>query len=130
MQVKRFQATGRRKEAVARVEIRPGSGEFMVNKRVLNNYFPREVLQMQVRQPLVLTSTLSKIDIKANVKGGGVAGQAGAVCHGIARALLKYDPNFKLTLKKGRFLTRDPRMKERKKPGQKGARARFQWTKR
>ena len=130
VQVKRFTATGRRKEAVARVEIKPGSGEFKVNKRILNNYFPREVLQMQVRQPLILTDTLSKIDIRANVSGGGVAGQAGAVCHGIARALLKYDPNFKQALRKAHFLTRDPRMKERKKPGQKGARARFQWTKR
>ncbi|MFH2137046.1 MAG: 30S ribosomal protein S9 [Candidatus Omnitrophota bacterium] len=129
-QLKKYTATGRRKEAVARVELKPGNGEFIVNKRVLDNYFPREVLRMLVRQPLIITNSLSKLDVRANVRGGGVAGQAGAICHGIARALLKYDESLKQTLRKGHFLTRDSRMKERKKPGQKGARARFQWTKR
>ncbi|MCP4650914.1 MAG: 30S ribosomal protein S9 [PVC group bacterium] len=128
--VQKYTATGRRKEAVARVALKPGSGEFVINKRTLESYFPREVLRMLIREPLIQTDSLKKLDISANVRGGGVAGQAGAICHGIARALLKYDDTLRPILKKGHFLTRDPRMKERKKPGQKGARARFQWTKR
>ncbi len=126
----KYIATGRRKESVARVEIKSGTGEFIVNKRVLDSYFGREVSRMIVRQPLILTNVLNKFNVSVNVCGGGLSGQAGAICHGIARALLKYDPNLKPVLKKAHFLTRDPRMKERKKYGQKGARARFQWTKR
>ena len=126
----KYTATGRRKEAVARVELKAGNGEFIINKRLLDNYFGREVLRMLVRQPLIVTDSLSKFNVYANVNGGGLSGQAGAICHGIARALLKYDSNLRQVLKKSHFLTRDPRMKERKKYGQKGARARFQWTKR
>ncbi|MFH1061395.1 MAG: 30S ribosomal protein S9 [Candidatus Omnitrophota bacterium] len=123
-------ATGRRKESVARVILKSGSGEFMVNKRLLESYFGREVSRMLVKQPLIVANVLTKLNVSANVRGGGLSGQAGAICHGIARALLKYDEALKPILKKGNFLTRDSRMKERKKPGQKGARARFQWTKR
>ncbi len=126
----KYTATGRRKEAVARVELKVGNGEFIINKRLLDSYFGREVLRMLVRQPLIVTNSLSKFNVYANVNGGGLSGQAGAICHGIARALLKYDSNLRQILKKSHFLTRDPRMKERKKYGQKGARARFQWTKR
>ncbi len=126
----RYCATGRRKEAVARVELKPGKGEFVVNKRMLESYFGREVSRMLIKQPLIVANLLSKFNVTVNVNGGGLSGQAGAICHGIARALLKYDANLKPLLKKGHFLTRDPRMKERKKYGQKGARARFQWTKR
>ena len=126
----KYCATGRRKESVARVILKSGSGEFMVNKRLLENYFGREVSRMLVKQPLISANVLSKLNVSANVSGGGLSGQAGAICHGIARALLKYDENLKPVLKKAHFLTRDSRMKERKKPGQKGARARYQWTKR
>ncbi|MBU1087951.1 MAG: 30S ribosomal protein S9 [Candidatus Omnitrophica bacterium] len=126
----KFCATGRRKESVARVILKSGSGEFMVNKRLLESYFGREVSRMLVKQPLIVANVLSKLNVSANVRGGGLSGQAGAICHGIARALLKYDETLKPVLKKANFLTRDSRMKERKKPGQKGARARFQWTKR
>lgn len=126
----RYCATGRRKEAVARVELKLGKGEFIVNKRLLENYFGREVSRMLIKQPLIAANLLSKFNISANVNGGGLSGQAGAIAHGISRALLKYDANLKPLLRKGHFLTRDPRMKERKKYGQKGARARFQWTKR
>lgn len=125
-----YRATGRRKESVARVILKSGSGEFMVNKRLLESYFGREVSRMLVKQPLIVANVLSKLNVSANVRGGGLSGQAGAICHGIARALLKYDEALKPILKKANFLTRDSRMKERKKPGQKGARARFQWTKR
>jgi len=130
MKETKYTATGRRKEAVARVVLKPGNGEFIVNKRLLDSYFGREVSRMLVRQPLIVTNVLSKFNIAVNVRGGGLSGQAGAISHGIARALLKYDAGLKQTLKKYHFLTRDPRMKERKKYGQKGARARFQWTKR
>ena len=126
----RFIATGRRKEAVARVELKPGTGEFIVNRKGLDTYFVREVSRMLVRQPLIATNLLNKFNVSVNVRGGGLSGQAGAICHGIARALLKYDAGIRAVLKKSHFLTRDPRMKERKKYGQKGARARFQWTKR
>ncbi len=126
----KYTATGRRKESVARVELTPGNGEFIINKRILDGYFGREVSRMQVRQPLILTNVLNKLNVRVNVTGGGLSGQAGAICHAIARALLKYDSSFKSLLRKNHFLTRDPRMKERKKYGQKGARARFQWTKR
>ncbi len=130
MALEKFTATGRRKESVARIEIKPGKGEFVINKRLIENYFGREVLEMRARQPLIVTNTINKLSIRANVTGGGIAGQAGAISHGIARALLKYDESLKPILRKSNFLTRDPRMKERKKYGQKGARARFQWTKR
>ena len=126
----RYRATGRRKNSVARIELRQGTGEFIINKRSVESYFGREVLRMLIKQPLILANALTKFDIHANVRGGGLSGQAGAICHGIARALLHYDMELKPILKKNHFLTRDPRMKERKKYGQKGARARFQWTKR
>ena len=126
----KYCATGRRKEAVARVELKPGKGDFVVNKRLLESYFGREVSRMLIKQPLIVSNLLTKFNVSANVCGGGLSGQAGAIAHGIARALLKYDANLRPLLKKGHFLTRDPRMKERKKYGQKGARARFQWTKR
>ena len=126
----KYCATGRRKESVARVTIKSGTGEFMVNKRLLESYFGREVSRMLVKQPLIAANVLTKFNVIANVRGGGLSGQAGAISHGIARALVKYDESLKPVLKKEHFLTRDPRMKERKKPGQKGARARYQWTKR
>ena len=126
----RHTATGRRKESVARVELKPGSGEFVINKRIIDLYFGREVHRMFVKQPLIVANVLNKFNVSVNVRGGGLSGQAGAISHGIARALLKYDANLKPLLKKSHFLTRDSRMKERKKYGQKGARARFQWTKR
>ena len=123
-------ATGKRKNAIARVRLTLGSGAIMVNGRQVDEYFPREALQIQVRRPLELTESLERYDIKATIQGGGVAGQAGALRHGIARALEKLDGTQRLTLKKAGLLTRDPRRKERKKYGQKGARARFQFSKR
>jgi len=122
--------TGRRKNSLARVRLKRGDGQFSINGRKLDEYFVRETLEMVVRQPFEATETLGKFDVFANVSGGGVAGQAGALRHGIARALLAYDPDLRLALRKGGYLTRDPRMKERKKYGQKGARARFQFSKR
>ena len=122
--------TGRRKNSLARVRIKAGTGQFKVNGKSLDNYFNRETLSMIVKRPLEATDTLSKFDVFANLSGGGVAGQAGALRHGIARALLQYDADLRKILRKGGFLTRDPRMKERKKYGQKGARARFQFSKR
>ncbi len=123
-------AIGRRKSSLARVRLKPGTGEFKINGRTLDEYFVRETLSMSVKQPFEATETLGRFDVFANVSGGGVAGQAGALKHGIARALLVSDPNLRPALRKGGFLTRDPRMKERKKYGQKGARARFQFSKR
>ncbi len=123
-------AVGRRKRSLARVRLKPGSGEFYINGRSLDEYFARETLSMIVKQPFEATETLGAFDVFANVSGGGVTGQAGALRHGIARALLISDPNLRSALRRGGFLTRDPRMKERKKPGQKGARARFQFSKR
>lgn len=125
-----FIATGRRKTATARVILRPGSGQVRVNGRDIENYFPTDVLRMVVRQPLVLTETTEKFDVVVNVDGGGYTGQAGAVRHGISRALLVFDAELRSRLKSAGFLTRDPRKKERKKYGQKGARARFQFSKR
>ena len=122
--------TGRRKEAVARVFLRPGSGEMTVNGRTLENYFPNSVLRMVVRHPLQLTETTDKFDIMVTVEGGGSTGQAGAVRHGISRALLEYNAELRERLKGAGLLTRDSRVKERKKYGQKGARARFQFSKR
>ncbi len=122
--------TGKRKNAVARTRMYQGSGQIIVNDRPYEEYFPRKTLQMIVLQALKLTKNADKFDIKINVCGGGVAGQAQAVRHGIARALLTVDPELRGTLKHAGFLTRDARKKERKKYGQRGARARFQYSKR
>lgn len=122
--------TGRRKEATARVQLFKGTGVIQVNRRDLNAYFGRPTLRMIVRQPLEAVSLNDKVDVIANVAGGGLAGQAGAVRHGISRALITFDETLKPLLRRGGFLTRDPRMKERKKYGRKGARRRFQFSKR
>lgn len=122
--------TGRRKSATARVFLRPGTGEIVVNKRKFEDYFQNEMHRMIIRQPLHLTDSVNKLDILINVDGGGYAGQAGAVRHGITRALMELNPEFRTRLKKAGFVTRDPRVKERKKYGQKGARKRFQFSKR
>jgi len=122
--------TGRRKSATARVFIKPGTGEIIVNKRKLEDYFDNEVHRMVIRQPLHLTDSVGKFDILVNVDGGGKAGQAGAVRHGVTRALMEFNPEFRTRLKRAGFVTRDPRAKERKKYGQKGARKRFQFSKR
>ena len=123
-------AVGKRKTAVARVWMRPGSGEISINKKPADQYLTREVDRTLVVEPLVLTELRDKLDIYVNVKGGGISGQAGAIRHGISRALVDLDPGLRDTLKKAGFLTRDSRMKERKKYGQPGARARFQYSKR
>jgi small subunit ribosomal protein S9 len=125
-----FQAVGRRKESVARVYLRPGKGTVRVNDRTFEDFFPNDVLKMVIRQPLQLTETVDKFDVVALVEGGGSAGQAGAIRHGIARALCLFNLELRGTLKKAGLLTRDSRMKERKKYGQRGARARFQFSKR
>ncbi len=125
-----YYGTGRRKTSTARVYLRPGSGAIKVNSRAFEEYFPNEALRMIIRQPLSLTDTIQKFDILVNVLGGGTAGQAGAVRHGITRALLEFNSDLRSTLKKAGLVTRDPRKKERKKYGQKGARARFQFSKR
>jgi small subunit ribosomal protein S9 len=125
-----FHGTGRRKTAIARVFLRPGQGQITVNRRPFEDYFPRESLRLLVSQPLELTSTVGQLDVKVNVGGGGLAGQAGAVRHGIARALIRFDEKLRPQLKRAGLLTRDPRMKERKKYGQPGARKRFQFSKR
>lgn len=122
--------TGRRKNATARTRIYPGSGQIEVNGRSFDDYFPRKSLQMIVRQPLALTKLLEKTDVKVNVQGGGVTGQAEAVRHGISRALLEMDGTLRDVLKKAGFLTRDARKKERKKYGLRAARARYQYSKR
>lgn len=122
--------TGRRRTAVARVRLASGSGKFTVNGRVMENYFPVESQRTTVNQPLIRTENADKFDVRVNVHGGGLSGQAGAVRHGIARALLEADINLRPTLKSEGFLTRDPRKKERKKYGQPGARKRFQYSKR
>jgi small subunit ribosomal protein S9 len=125
-----FLGTGRRKTAVARVRLATGSGKITVNGRAFENYFPLETLRSTAAQPLAVTSTTEKVDANINVTGGGPNGQAGAVSHGIARALLKFDANLRPQLKAEGLLTRDSRMKERKKYGQPGARKRFQFSKR
>jgi len=125
-----YYGTGRRKTAKARVFLRPGSGRVTVNGREFDNYFPNSLLRMVVRQPLLATETAEKFDIYATVTGGGAAGQAGAMRHGISRALLEYNGELRERLKAIGLLTRDPRKKERKKYGQKGARARYQFSKR
>jgi len=128
--VDRFYATGRRKTSVARVWIRPGSGRIVVNRRAFEDYFPRETLRMIISQPLEVTSTVGQFDMYVTVGGGGPTGQAGAVRHGLSRALSRFDEKFRLPLKKAGLLTRDPRMRERKKYGQPGARQKFQYSKR
>lgn len=125
-----FYGTGRRKKSVARVRVYAGSGKIMINNRDIDDYFGLETLKLIVRQPLALTGTADKFDIVCNVQGGGVTGQAGAIRHGLSRALLQYDENLRPALKKAGFLTRDPRMKERKKYGLKGARRAPQFSKR
>ena len=125
-----YTGTGRRKEAVARVRLVPGTGSVNVNKRSLDDYFGLDTLKLIVNQPLALTNTADKYDVFVNVKGGGLSGQAGAIRHGIARALVIADANLKTELKKAGFLTRDPRMKERKKYGLKAARRAPQFSKR
>ena len=125
-----FYGTGRRKTSTARVHLRQGTGTILVNDRKFDDFFPNGVLQMIIKQPLLLTETVDHFDIVVRVDGGGPAGQAGAIRHGIARALLNYNGELRKRLKKAGLLTRDPRMKERKKYGQRGARARFQFSKR
>jgi len=125
-----IQATGRRKRAIARVELTLGQGVITINKKSIDDYFPRPHLQQIVRQPLEATQTTARFDVSVKAQGGGVTGQAGAVRHGIARALLEIDEAFKATLRKEGFLTRDPREKESKKYGRKRARKRFQFSKR
>ena len=125
-----YQAVGRRKKSIARVRLVPGEGKIVINRRDLDNYFGLETLKMTVRQPLQLTDTASRFDVIVNVYGGGTTGQAGAIRHGIARALVKADPELRPAVKKAGFLTRDPRMKERKKYGLKAARRAPQFSKR
>ena len=125
-----FYGTGRRKQSVARVRLYNGTGKVTINGRDIDDYFGLETLKLLVNSPLVLTETAGKFDIVVNVVGGGCSGQAGAIRHGIARALLEYDPNLRPALKKAGFLTRDPRMKERKKYGLKAARRAPQFSKR
>ncbi len=125
-----FYATGKRKTAIARVWMRPGNGQIAINKRPLDEYLVQESDRMLVMEPFKITAHLDKFDLYVNVGGGGISGQAGAIRHGISRALVAMDPELRGPLKKGGFLTRDSRMKERKKYGQPGARARFQYSKR
>jgi small subunit ribosomal protein S9 len=125
-----YYGTGRRKTATARVYLRPGTGEIRVNRKTFEEYFPNQALRMVIRQPLTLTDTAAKFDIVVNVAGGGPAGQAGALRHGITRALMVFNSDLRPALKDAGLVTRDPRQKERKKYGQKGARKRFQFSKR
>ena len=125
-----YYGTGRRKSSVARVRVYPGTGKITINDRDIDDYFGLETLKLIVRQPLALTGTTEKFDIVVRVAGGGVTGQAGAIRHGLSRALLQFDENLRPALKKAGFLTRDPRMKERKKYGLKGARRAPQFSKR
>ena len=130
MSAVRYYGTGRRKSSVARVYLIPGNGKITINKRDIDDYFGLETLKLIVRQPLELTGVTNKFDVKVNVYGGGTTGQAGAIRHGISRALLEADADFRASLKKAGFLTRDPRMKERKKYGLKAARRAPQFSKR
>jgi small subunit ribosomal protein S9 len=125
-----YYGTGRRKTSTARVYLRPGVGDVQINRKPFDQYFPNETLRMIIRQPLQLTETAGKFDILVNVGGGGPSGQAGAIRHGITRALIEFNADLRPTLKKAGLVTRDPRIKERKKYGQKGARKRFQFSKR
>ncbi len=126
----RYYATGRRKTSVARVWMQEGSGQIVINSRPIEEYFRTESGRTVIQQPFEITGTVGKFDVMVNVKGGGTTGQAGAIRHGITRALMAYDATLRVPLKKAGFVTRDPRMKERKKYGQRGARARFQFSKR
>ncbi len=130
MEEKRYYATGKRKTAIARVWLKPGTGKITVNKKPLDEYITRETAKMVIRQPFELTGTLGQFDVDVNVRGGGISGQAGAIKHGITRALLEFNPDLRPILKKAGFITRDSRIKERKKYGQRRARARFQYSKR
>jgi len=130
MDQNRYYATGKRKSAIARVWMSPGKGEIRVNKQELDTYLPRETLKMLVNQPLDLTNTSGQFDFYILANGGGIAGQAGAIRHGIAKALLTFNPEFRSVLKKAGLIRRDARVKERKKYGQRGARARYQYSKR
>jgi small subunit ribosomal protein S9 len=125
-----YYGTGRRKTSTARVYLRPGAGEVQINRKPFEQYFPNETLRMIIRQPLQLTETASKFDLLINVSGGGPSGQAGAIRHGITRALIEFNGDLRPALKQAGLITRDPRIKERKKYGQKGARKRFQFSKR
>jgi len=125
-----YYGTGRRKTSTARVYLRPGGGDVQINRKPFERYFPNETLRMIIRQPLNLTETVNKFDVLVNVAGGGPAGQAGAIRHGITRALIEFNADLRPTLKQAGLITRDPRIKERKKYGQKGARKRFQFSKR
>ncbi len=125
-----YYATGKRKSAIARTWLTPGTGEISINNRPVEAYFPVETLRTELLEPFKLTNTTGSFDVKVSVKGGGIAGQAGAVRHGITKALILTDPDLRIPLKKAGFVKRDPRVKERKKYGQKGARARFQFSKR
>jgi small subunit ribosomal protein S9 len=127
---KRFYATGKRKTAVARIYMKPGTGTIQVNKRNFDDYFTRDSLKMMIQQPLELVGKKDQFDIYINVRGGGISGQAGAIKHGIAKALVEFNEEFRPVLKRAGFLTRDSRVKERKKYGQPGARKRFQYSKR
>ncbi|HEY6011499.1 MAG TPA: 30S ribosomal protein S9 [Nitrospirota bacterium] len=128
--VSRYYATGKRKNSIARVWMMPGSGKVTINDKTMDQYFGRAVLKMIIRQPFEVTGTIDKFDVLVNVLGGGNSGQAGAIRHGISKALLAVDAESRVKLRKEGLLTRDPRAKERKKYGQKGARARFQFSKR
>ena len=130
VEIVKYGATGRRKSSVARVNLTPGVGNITINKRGFEDYFPRETDRTLILEPLRLTNTLGKFDITAKISGGGSTGQAGAFRLGLSRALVLCDSENKPTLKKSDLLTRDSRMKERQKPGQKGARKKFQWVKR
>lgn len=130
MSEQRYYATGKRKSAIARVYMKAGKGNIVVNKRNYDEYFTRPSLKMVIKQPLEIAGKKDQFDLYVNVTGGGVAGQAGAVKHGISKALLEYDGELRAVLKKAGFLTRDARIKERKKYGQPGARKRFQFSKR
>lgn len=130
MAEQRYYATGKRKSAIARVYMKSGNGNFVVNKRSFDEYFTRPSLKMIIKQPLEITGKQDQFDLYINVSGGGAAGQAGAVKHGISKALLEYDAELRSVLKRAGFLTRDARVKERKKYGQPGARKRFQFSKR
>lgn len=130
MAEQKYYATGKRKTSIARIWVKPGTGEITINKRTLDEFFGRETSKMVVRQPLELTDNMGKFDISVNVCGGGASGQAGAIKHGITRVLLDINPELRAVLKKSGFITRDSRIKERKKYGKRGARRSFQFSKR
>ncbi|MEJ2100478.1 MAG: 30S ribosomal protein S9 [Desulfobacterales bacterium] len=125
-----YYATGKRKTAIARTWLKPGSGQIMINNRPVEEYFPTETMRAKLTEPFKITNTMDSFNVEVNVKGGGISGQVGAVRHGITKALIFADPDRRIPLKKAGFVKRDPRARERKKYGQKGARARFQFSKR